>query len=144
NHRWGSESLSGRTVALQGCGNVGYHLASYLHKAGARLIVSDVDPSKVDRLVKQFGADAVAPGDIYGTDADMFAPCALGGIVNDETIPQFKVEIIAGGANNQLLEERHGNELESRGILYAPDYAANAGGVINGCRELLGWKASQS
>jgi len=74
----------------------------------------------------------------------VFAPCALGGIINDDTIPQFKVEIIAGGANNQLLEERHGDELERRGILYAPDYAANAGGIINGCRELLGWEASQS
>jgi len=144
NHRWGSESLSGRTVALQGCGNVGYQLAAYLHKAGARLIVSDVDPAKVDRLLKEFGAIAVAPGDIYRSDADVFAPCALGGIINDETIPQFNVEIIAGGANNQLLEERHGDELEKRGILYAPDYAANAGGIINGCRELLGWEASQS
>ena len=144
NHRWGSESLAGKTVALQGCGNVGYHLASYLHKAGARLIVSDVDPSKVDRLVKEFGGVVVAPDEIYGSDADIFAPCALGGIINDDTIPQFKVEIIAGGANNQLLEERHGDELERREILYAPDYAANAGGIINGCRELLGWEASQS
>src|SRR5439155_17391832 len=143
-HRWGSEWLAGKTVALQGCGNVGYHLASYLHKAGARLIVSDVDPSKVDRLVKEFGGVVVAPDEIYGSDADIFAPCALGGIINDDTIPQFKVEIIAGGANNQLLEERHGDELERREILYAPDYAANAGGIINGCRELLGWEASQS
>ena len=108
------------------------------------MIVSDVDPSKVDRLMKEFGAVVVAPDEIYRSDADIFAPCALGGIINDDTMPQFKVEIIAGGANNQLLEERHGNELESRGILYAPDYAVNAGGVINGCRELLGWEASQS
>src|SRR5439155_24415321 len=86
-----------------------------------------------DRLMKEFGAVVVAPDEIYRSDADIFAPCALGGIINDDTMPQFKVEIIAGGANNQLLEERHGNELESRGILYAPDYAANAGGVINGC-----------
>jgi leucine dehydrogenase len=144
NHRWGSDSLSGKTAALQGCGNVGYHLAANLHEAGARLIVTDVDSSKADRLVKEFDAIAVAPDEIFGSRADVFVPCALGGIINDETIPQFKVEIIAGGANNQLLEERHGDDLARLGILYAPDYAANAGGVINGCRELLGWEASQS
>ncbi|HEV8588842.1 MAG TPA: amino acid dehydrogenase [Pyrinomonadaceae bacterium] len=143
-YRWGSESLAGRTVALQGCGNVGYHVASKVSEAGARLIVSDVDATKTERLVKEFGATAAAPDTIYAAKADVFAPCALGGVINDETIPQFKVEIIAGGANNQLLESRHGDELEKRGILYAPDYAANSGGIINGCRELLGWEASQS
>lgn len=143
-HRWDSGSLSGRTVALQGCGNVGYHLAALLHNEGARLIVSDVDREKVDRLVNEFGAVAVGADEIYAVAADVYAPCALGGTLNDETLPQLKVEIIAGGANNQLLEARHGDELERRGILYAPDYAANAGGIINGCRELLGWEASQS
>ena len=143
-HRWSTDTLAGRTVALQGCGNVGYHLASLLHTAGARLIVSDVDAPKSDRLVEEFGAMAVAPDEIYGTEADVFAPCALGGIINDQTIPQLKVEIIAGAANNQLLEERHGAQLARLDILYAPDYAASAGGVINGCRELLGWEASQS
>ena len=143
-HRWGSETLTGRTVALQGCGNVGYNLASLLYTDDARLIVSDVDPAKVDRLVKEFGAVAVTADEIYGVDAHIYAPCALGGTINDETIPQFKVEIIAGGANNQLLEERHGDELQKLGILYAPDYAANAGGIINGCRELLGWEESQT
>lgn len=143
-HRWGGDDVAGRTVALQGCGHVGYYLAQNLHKAGARLIVSDVDAAKVDRVVNEFGAVAVAPEEIYAADADIFAPCALGGVVNDETIPQFKVEIIVGGANNQLLEPRHGDELHRRGLLYAPDYAANAGGMINGCRELLGWELSQS
>jgi len=143
-YHWGSESLSGKTIALQGGGNVGYQLASNLHKAEARLIVSDVDSAKVSRLVNEFGASAVAADEIYSVDADIYAPCALGGTINDETIPQFKVEIIVGGANNQLLEPRHGNELQRRGILYAPDYAANAGGIINGCRELLGWEPSQS
>lgn len=143
-HRWGSESLEGKTVALQGGGNVGYHLASNLHKAGARLIVTDIDESKVERLMEEFDAAAVALDEIYGVEADIYAPCALGGTINDQTIPQFKVELIVGGANNQLLDERHGDELEKRGILYAPDYAANAGGIINGCRELLGWEASQS
>lgn len=143
-HRWDSDNLTGRTVALQGCGHVGYYLALNLHAAGAKLIVADVDPAKVDRVVKEFGATAVAPDSIYASDAEIFAPCALGGIINDDTIPQFKVQIIVGGANNQLLEERHGDELQRRGILYAPDYAANAGGMINGCRELLGWEAAQS
>ena len=143
-HRWGADTLTGRTVALQGCGNVGYYLAKNIHAAGARLIVTDVDPSKAERVVKEFGAIAVEPDEIYGSDADVYAPCALGGIINDQTIPQFKVEIVAGGANNQLLEERHGDELSRLGILYAPDYAANAGGMINGCRELLGWAPEQS
>jgi len=143
-HRWGADTLTGRTVALQGCGNVGYYLAKNIHAAGARLIVTDVDPSKAERVVKEFGATAVEPDEIYGSDADVYAPCALGGIINDQTIPQFKVEIVAGGANNQLLEERHGDELSRLGILYAPDYAANAGGMINGCRELLGWAPEQS
>jgi leucine dehydrogenase len=143
-HRWGSESLAGKTIALQGCGNVGYNLASNLHKAGARLIVSDVDPSKVERVMKEFDAHAVPPQEIYSTEADIFAPCGLGGTINDETIPQLKAEIVVGGANNQLLEPRHGDELNQLGILYAPDFAANAGGMISGCRELLGWEASQS
>jgi leucine dehydrogenase len=143
-HRWGSESLAGKTVALQGCGNVGYHLASLLHSDDVRLIVSDVDPVKAARLLKEFDAVAVEPEEIYSVASNVYAPCALGGTLNDETIPQIKAEIITGGANNQLLEERHGDELEKRGILYAPDYAANAGGIINGCRELLGWEASQS
>ncbi|HEV8139506.1 MAG TPA: amino acid dehydrogenase [Pyrinomonadaceae bacterium] len=143
-HRWGSDDVSGRTVALQGCGNVGYWLASNLHQAGARLIASEVDPTKVERVIKEFGALAVAPEEIYATDADIFAPCALGGIINDDTIPQLKVEIVVGGANNQLLEARHGDELARLGILYAPDYAANSGGMISGCRELLGWEATKS
>lgn len=143
-YRWGSDSVQNRTVALQGCGHVGYYLASNLIQAGAKLIVADVDATKVDRVVTEFGASAVRPDEIYRSEADIFAPCALGGIINDETIPQFKVEIIVGGANNQLLEPRHGDELSKLEILYAPDYAANAGGMINGCRELLGWEASQS
>lgn len=143
-HRWGSDDVRGRTVALQGCGHVGYYLAQRLHRAGARLIATDVDEAKVNRVVNEFDALTVAPEEIYRSEADIFAPCALGGIVNDETIPQFKVEIIVGGANNQLLEPRHGDALQRLGLLYAPDYAANAGGVINGCRELLGWDAAQS
>src|SRR5207237_4579749 len=89
-------------------------------------------------------AYGVAPAEIYSVGADIFAPCALGGVLNDETIPRLKVEIVAGAANNQLLEARHGDTLEARGILYAPDYVANAGGMINGCIELIGWSRTEA
>ena len=102
-------------------------------------MVSDVDQQKVATVVREFGAVAVDPEEIYSVSADIFSPCALGGILNDETIPQLKVEMVVGGANNQLLEDRHGDALAKRNILYAPDYAANAGGIINGAIELLGW-----
>jgi leucine dehydrogenase len=138
-HRWGSDDLAGRTVALQGCGHVGYHLAVELHRAGARLIVSDINAERTQRVATECAAAVVAPDEIYSARADIFAPCGLGGIINDETLPQLRVEIVAGAANNQLLEARHGTALEARGILYAPDYVANAGGMINGCIELLGW-----
>lgn len=143
-YRWGADTLAGRTVVIQGCGSVGYFLASYLHEAGARLIVTDVDARKVESVVSDFGAIAVAPAEIYEADADIFAPCALGGVLNDQTIGVLKTEIVAGAANNQLLEPRHGDALATRNILYAPDYAANSGGVINGCRDLLGWDAAQA
>lgn len=138
--RWNSDSLSGVTVALQGCGHVGYNLAKLLHEAGAKLIVSDVNNENVSRAVNAFGAEAVHPNEIFTVRADVFAPCALGGVINDQTIPELKVEIVAGAANNQLLEERHGSVLQERNILYAPDYVANSGGVLNGCIELLGWQ----
>ena len=127
-------------MAIQGCGHVGYFLAGELARVGAKLIVTDVDPTKVKRVVDEHGASALAPEEIDSAAADVFAPCALGGVINDQTIPRIKAELVVGAANNQLLEPRHGDLLEKRGILYAPDYAANAGGVINGCcREMLGW-----
>ncbi len=141
---WGSDDLSGRTVAVQGAGHVGYYLAKELHEAGAKLVVTDIDAERVKRVVDDFGARAVKTDEIYGVEADIFSPCALGGIINDKTIPQLKVEIVAGAANNQLLEERHGDELDERGILYAPDYVANAGGVINVYSELANWDASRA
>jgi leucine dehydrogenase len=137
--RWGNESVNGRTVIVQGLGNVGLFLCRELHAAGAKLIVTDIDRARVERATSELGATAVDPGAIYAQKGDIFAPCALGGIICDDTIPQLKVEIVAGGANNQLLEQRHGDELESRGILYAPDYVANAGGVINVYGEVAGW-----
>ncbi|GLC26413.1 leucine dehydrogenase [Roseisolibacter agri] len=142
--RWGSDSLEGKTIAIQGCGNVGYHLAKELHRAGAKLIVADIDAERVKRVVNETGARSVATDEIVGQQADIYAPCALGGGINDRTIPQLRVEIVAGAANNQLLEDRHGDELEAKGILYAPDYVANAGGVINVYSELAGWSRERS
>jgi leucine dehydrogenase len=143
-NRWGSDDLTNRTVAIQGCGHVGYYLAKELHEAGAKLVVTDIDAERVKRVTTEFAARAVSSEEIYGVQADIFAPCALGAIINDKTIPQLKVEIVAGAANNQLLEERHGDELETRNIMYAPDYVANAGGVINVYSELAGWTSARS
>lgn len=143
-YRWGSDDVSGKRVALQGCGHVGYYLASELHRAGARLVATDIDRERLARVVRDFNAVAVGPEEIYDIQADVFSPCGLGGILNDGTIPQLKVEMVVGAANNQLLDEQHGDLLAARGISYAPDYVANAGGVINGCIELLGWSRSRS
>jgi leucine dehydrogenase len=139
NRKWGSDSLEGKTVAIQGCGSVGSYLAKELSAAGAKLIVSDIDSAKAARVAQLTGAKIVEGDAIFTADADIFSPCALGGIINDTTIPKLKVEIVAGGANNQLLEERHGDALQAKGILYAPDYVANAGGVINVYGEVVGW-----
>lgn len=143
-YRWGVGDVSGKTVALQGCGSVGYYLARELHQAGAELIVTDIDLIRVKGLVHDFKAVGVAPEEIYDVRADIFAPCALGGIINDQTIPLLKVEIVAGAANNQLQENHHGEVLSERGILYAPDYVANAGGVINVCIGALGWERARA
>jgi leucine dehydrogenase len=142
--KWGSDDLSGRTISVQGAGHVGYFLSKELHEAGAKLIVTDIDAERVKTVVSEFGARAVSPDEIYGVQADIFAPCALGGIINDKTIPQLKVEIVSGAANNVLLEERHGEVLDQKGILYAPDYVANAGGVINVYSELAGWSSARA
>lgn len=144
NFLWNTFELSGLTVAIQGCGSVGYHLAKLLHEAGVKLIVTDVNSDNLSRVANEFAAETVKPNEIFSVQADVFAPCALGGVINDETIPQLKVQIVAGAANNQLLEERHGAMLRDRSILYAPDYVANAGGVLNGCIELLGWTPERS
>ena len=138
-HRWGSDDLSGKRVSIQGCGNVGYNLAKELRRAGARIMVSDIDSGRAKRAVEELDASAVSPDEIYSVETDIFAPCALGGIINDHTLAQLKAEIVCGAANNQLLEERHGEALEELGILYAPDYVANSGGVLSGGADLFGW-----
>ncbi|MGH7562346.1 MAG: Glu/Leu/Phe/Val dehydrogenase dimerization domain-containing protein [Gemmatimonadales bacterium] len=137
--RWGRDSLSGRTVLVQGAGKVAYALCRHLREEGARVVVTDIDPEQARRVVEDLGATAVDPEAIYDQPGDIYAPCALGATVNDETLPRLKVEIIAGGANNQLAEERHGIELERRGMLYAPDFVINSGGLINVYGELEGW-----
>ena len=143
-YRWGSDDLSGRTVAIQGCGNVGYNLARELHAVGATLIVADIDAERVKRVMNDTGARGVDVAEVLNQKADILAPCALGGGMNDDTIPKLRVELVVGAANNQLLEDRHGDMLEARGVTYAPDYVVNAGGVINVYSELAGWDRTRS
>jgi leucine dehydrogenase len=143
-HRYGQDELRGVRVAVQGTGHVGYYLCGFLAEEGAELVVTDINDGKVRRVQEEFGAQAVAPEDIYRVDAQVFAPCALGAVVNDQTIEQFRFEIIAGAANNQLAEERHGRMLAERGVLYAPDYVINAGGLINVYGELNDWSPDRS
>ena len=130
-HHLGRNTLEGLTIAVQGLGHVGYHLCKHLAKAGAKLVVTDINDAQVQKVVKEFDAACVGPDDIYGVDCDVYAPCALGATINDETLTVLKARIVAGSANNQLLEPRHGGILAQRGILYAPDYVINAGGVIH-------------
>ncbi|MBA3316615.1 MAG: Glu/Leu/Phe/Val dehydrogenase [Gemmatimonadales bacterium] len=141
---WGSDALEGRTVAVQGAGKVAYSLCRHLHAEGVRIVVTDIHSEKVKRVADEFGARAVAPEAIYDQPAEIYAPCALGATLNDETIPRLKAQIIAGAANNQLAEDRHGDQLEQRGILYAPDYVINGGGVINVYGELNRWPAERA
>jgi leucine dehydrogenase len=142
--KFGDDSLRGKAISVQGLGHVGYHLCNHLVLEGASLIVTDIDAERVQRVVDEFNVEAVSPDAIYGVEADIYAPCALGATVNDRTIDQFKVQVIAGAANNVLAEERHGDMLHERGILYAPDYVINAGGLINVYGELNGWTAERS
>jgi len=133
---YGSESVKDKTVAIQGTGSVGKILADLLFWNGAKLILSDVAVERAQKIAKQYNATFCPPEEIFKVDCDIFAPCALGGILNASTIPQLKCKIVAGAANNQLLTERDGDELMKRGILYAPDYVINAGGLINVSEEI--------
>ncbi len=142
--RYGSDELKRVAVAVQGAGHVGYYLCEYLAREGAKLIVTDIDDAKVARVVDELGAEAVPPPAIYEVDANVFAPCALGAVLNNRTIPLLEVDIIAGAANNQLEEQDDDNLLRERGILYAPDYVINAGGLINVYSELVDWTLERS
>jgi leucine dehydrogenase len=130
-YKFKRDDLKGLHVAIQGVGAVGYLLARHLHEAGAVLSVADVNAEAVERCKREFGATVVDYHTIHTLDCDIFSPCALGAILNDDTIPTIKAPIVAGGANNQLAKEHHGQVLRDRGIIYAPDYAINGGGIIH-------------
>jgi len=135
---WGSDSLAGRRVAIQGFGNVASSLATYLLEAGARLIVTDIHEGPRAKAAELRGVEVVAPEVIYDAEADIFAPCALGGTLNEDTIPRLRAPIVCGAANNQLRDPADARRLKDRGVVYAPDYIVNAGGVINVYFELAG------
>lgn len=136
--RLGADSLQGVRVIVQGVGNVGYHLCRMLHDRGARLIVSDLNESALERCHQEFGAEIVSPEAVYDVAAEVYAPCALGATVNPETLDRLQVSIIAGAANNQLKDATTAESLRQLGILYAPDYVINAGGIINISVEMTG------
>jgi len=140
----GRDSLQKVHVAVQGVGHVGYHLCKELHASGAKISVADVDPLKAERAQREFGASIVPLDSIFEIECDVIAPCALGSALNDKTIPRIRAKVVAGAANNQLAEPRHGDDLHARGILYAPDYAINAGGLVNVAQEVLGYDEKKS
>lgn len=133
---WGSDDLSGMRVVLMGLGKVGNYLLPYLKGEGAVIYGTDIDQDRVERAQNQFGLVPISPDEVFNYECDIFVPCALGGILNDETVPQLRCKAVCGGANNQLLEPRHADDLAARDILYAPDYIVNAGGVINVSHEI--------
>ena len=142
---YGNDSLAGKKISVQGLGHVGQNLVERLVDDGATVFVTDIDEEKVKHVVDNYKVKAVDPDEIYGLDVDIFAPCALGGVINDDTIPQLKCAIVAGAANNQLEDEsKHGHVLKDKDILYAPDYAINAGGLINVYHELEGYNRERA
>jgi leucine dehydrogenase len=136
--KWGSDSLAGKTVAIQGFGHVATSLAQHLLEAGAKLVVTDIYEDARARAAALPGVEIVGPDAIYDVAADVFAPCALGGVLNEETIARLQVPIVCGAANNQLRDDADAERLRARGVLWAPDYIANAGGVINVYHEIIG------
>ncbi len=143
-HRYGNQALEKYSYAVQGVGHVGSELARLLRNTGAKVFVSDINEKGVARCVEEFGCEAVAVDEIYDVEADVFCPSALGGIINQETIPRLKFKIVCGSANNQLADNECGNELERRGISYAPDYAVNAGGLMNVSIEFEGYNRERA
>jgi len=139
----GLESLEKTSVVVQGAGRVGYQLCRLLAEAGARLHVADLDPAAAARAAADFGARVVEPGWAHVVDCDIFAPCALGAVINDDTLPQLRCRAVAGAANNVLASPAHGEALHRAGILYAPDYLINAGGMIHVADELHGYSAER-
>jgi leucine dehydrogenase len=138
-YKLGHDDLRRVSFAVQGAGQVGYHLTKHLRAAGAKVFVTDINEQRVEQLVDECGAEAVPMSHIYDVEATVFSPCAMGGVINEDTLPRLRCAIVAGGANNQLDSDECGAELEKRGVLYAPDYAINAGGLINSAIELDGY-----
>ncbi|RTE87258.1 MULTISPECIES: Glu/Leu/Phe/Val dehydrogenase [Gammaproteobacteria] len=143
-HAFGNESLKGLKIAVQGLGAVGYDFAKHCAEDGAELIVCDVNQESVDKAVSKLGAKAVSIDEIYDVDADIYAPCALGATINDETLKRIKAKVIAGSANNQLATPEHDRIVKDMGILYAPDYVINAGGVIHVCSEAASFTTEET
>jgi leucine dehydrogenase len=141
---FGTMDLAGKIVAVQGVGAVGYNVCKHLCEAGAELIVTDIRKANIDRAVQDFGAASVAPEEIYGVKCDIFAPCAMGAVINDFTIQQLKCKVVAGSANNQLAENKHGDMLEKKGIIYAPDFVINGAGVMNVYEEMKGYNVERA
>jgi len=143
--RTGSDSLDGKVVTIQGVGHVGYHLVKQVTRRGGRAIIADIDQENLRIVKSDFPeAEVVDPEAIYDVECDVYAPCALGATVNDETLPRLRCSIVAGSANNVLGEDRHANMLAQRDILYAPDYVVNAGGLINVANEIEGYNHDRS
>ncbi len=140
----GHADLRRTSFAVQGAGQVGYHLAKSLRAAGAKVFITDINEERIEHAVAELGAEAVPMSHIYDVDADVFSPCALSAVINEDTVPRLRCRIVAGGANNQLESEELGTELERRGILYAPDYAINAGGLMNSAIELEGYNEERA
>lgn len=141
---FGEKSLKGLHITLQGLGAVNYHLLKYLHQEGAEVSGCDINPENLERAKKEFNIRVVGPEEIYDVKADIFSPGALGAIINSQTIPRLKCRVVAGAANNQLATEMDGEELLKRGIVYAPDYAINAGGLINIYHEREGYNRDKA
>ncbi len=142
-YKFGSNDLDGRKVLVQGIGHVGESLVEHLSNEGANILISDINPARLEEVSKKYGAK-IYNGDVYEADVDIYSPCALGATINDETVNRIKASIIAGAANNQLAEEKvHGKILQERGIVYAPDFLINAGGIINVYAELEGYDRNE-
>ena len=144
NEVYGSDDLNDKVVAVQGLGAVGYDVCRLLYEAGAKLYVTDIRKESIERAVAELGAIAVAPDEIYKVECDIFAPCAMGAVINDFTIDQLKCKIVAGSANNQLADKKHGDMLMEKEILYVPDYVINSGGVINVYEEIKGYNKERA
>ncbi|MGH8078457.1 MAG: Glu/Leu/Phe/Val dehydrogenase family protein, partial [Lysobacter sp.] len=140
----GDEEVGKYSYAVQGLGHVGMEYVKLLKERGAKIFVTDINKSLVDKAVSEYGAEAVGLDEIYDVKADVYSPCALGGTVNEQTLPRLKVKIICGAANNQLANNAIGDEVQKRGILYAPDYAVNAGGVMNVALEITGYNRERA